>query len=100
MAQQAHHARWVVGVRGLATGVARDVSGVLRVGRGGGWDDDYEEEEEEEEEDNADDDAVSNGLERGGSRAEMEMGKEMEVLYLVQPDGGVKVFERGGGSVG
>lgn len=32
----AHQARLLMGVRELDTGVARDVSGVLRIGRGGG----------------------------------------------------------------
>ena len=32
----AHQARLVLGVRELDTGVARDVSGVVRIGRGGG----------------------------------------------------------------
>lgn len=60
-----------MGVRALETGAARDVSGVLRITRGGGW----EEEEEEGE----------------GT----EMGREVELLYLVGRDGNVKVFERG-----
>lgn len=58
-----------MGVRALETGAARDVSGVLRITRGGGW-------EEEEEE--------------GEGR-----GREVELLYLVGRDGNVKVFERG-----
>jgi elongator complex protein 6 len=33
--QQAHNARSVLGVRELGTGAARDVSGVLRITRGG-----------------------------------------------------------------
>lgn len=60
-----------MGVRALETGAARDVSGVLRITRGGGyggW---------EEEEDGT------------------EMGREVELLYLVGRDGNVKVFERG-----
>jgi len=72
---QAHCARTVIGVRGLDTGVARDVSGVLRIGKGGAWDED-------------------------GEESEVHMEREMEVLYFVQADGGVKVFERGGGDVG
>lgn len=78
---QAHAARWVVGVRGLDTGVARDVSGVIRVTRGGGWDP-----QDEGDGDNP------------GSKAVVD--KEMEVLYFVQGDGGVRVFERGGGEIG
>ncbi|KAK4989925.1 hypothetical protein LTR66_006932 [Elasticomyces elasticus] len=70
--QAAHQARWVLSVRGLDTGVAKDVSGVVRVTKGGGW-------------------------EEGGVGAD---GMEMEALYYVQADGGVRVFERGGGSVG
>lgn len=62
---QAHAARMVMGVRELETGAARDVSGVLRVTRGGGWDDE------------------------GGEVCEKEL------LYLVQRDGNVKVFNRG-----
>lgn len=63
-----------MGVRALETGAARDVSGVLRITRGGGWG--WEEEEEEE------------GMGMG-------MGREVELLYLVGRDGNVKVFERG-----
>lgn len=70
---QAHVARWIVGTRPLDTGVARDVSGVVSVARGGGWDEDGEVE----------------GADEG-----------LEVLYYVQADGGVKVFERGAGDVG
>ena len=60
----------------MDTGKARDVSGVIRVCRGGAWDDDDEEEDEREQK------------------------KELEALYFVQNDGGVKVFERGEASVG
>lgn len=63
-----------MGVRALETGAARDVSGVLRITRGGGWG--WEEEGEEEGEG-------------------MGMGREVELLYLVGRDGNVKVFERG-----
>lgn len=62
----AHQARMVMSVRELDTGSARDVSGVLRVTKGGGW-------------------------EEGGEAVE-----EREVLYFVGNDGGVRVFERGG----
>ncbi|KAK5136143.1 hypothetical protein LTR08_003980 [Meristemomyces frigidus] len=68
--QQAHNARFVAGVRELGTGAARDVSGVLRVTRGGAAYDWCEEDIVEE-------------------------VKEMEALYLVQRDGQAKVFERG-----
>ena len=52
-------------VRELDTGVAKDVSGVLRVSKGAG--------------ESADEGAV----------------EERECLYFVGSDGGVKVFERG-----
>ena len=59
----------IIQLRNLDTGVARDVSGVLRVSRGGAW-------EEEESKD-----AVK--------------WEEKEVLYFIQRDAGVRVFERG-----
>lgn len=64
----AHQANLVLSVRGLDTGVARDVSGALRItGR------------------------VTREMEgRGGAE-----GKEL--LYFIQGNGGVKVFERGSG---
>jgi len=66
---QAHCARTVIGVRGLDTGVARDVSGVLRVTIG--------------------DNAVE-------STQDLQRGvEEKELLYFVGGDGGVRVFERG-----
>jgi elongator complex protein 6 len=74
--QQAHVSKWVLSLRPLDTGKARDVSGVIRVSRGGAWDDDDEEVEEK------------------------EQAKELEALYFVQNDGGVRVFERGEASVG
>lgn len=64
----AHQARLVISLSGLETGAAKDVSGVLRVGRGGA------EEQEEDEED---------------------MIEEREFLYFVSGDGGVRVFEKG-----
>lgn len=78
-AQQGHVARLVVGTRGLETGVARDVSGVLRLARGGGWNDESED------------------LDRKDG---LDQVKDMEVLYHVAQDGSVRVFERGGGDVG
>ncbi|KAI7461481.1 hypothetical protein KC367_g8637 [Hortaea werneckii] len=72
--QQGHGADFVVSARELETGAARDVSGVLRVTRGGAAF------AREEDEDGA------------------EEVREMEALYLVQRDGTVKVFERGAAS--
>lgn len=61
----AHRASMVLQLRTLDTGAAKDVSGVLRVSKGGGFSDSSE--------------AVV----------------EKEVLYFVQRDGGVRVFGRG-----
>ncbi|CZT14435.1 uncharacterized protein RCC_00412 [Ramularia collo-cygni] len=63
---QAHAAQLVLSVRGLDTGAATDVSGVLRATRGGDC----------------------------GDEVEIQEG---ELLYLMQRDGNVKVFERGSG---
>lgn len=67
--QEAHNARFIMSVRELETGAAKDISGVLRVTRGGAA---YNWEGEQPEE-----------------------VKEVEALYLVQRDGNAKVFERG-----
>ncbi|KAM3084158.1 hypothetical protein ACMFMG_001742 [Clarireedia jacksonii] len=68
----AHSADMLISVRELDTGAARDVSGVLRVTRGGqGFS------------------GPENGVENG---TEIE---EKELLYFVGGDGGVRVFERG-----
>ena len=66
----------VISARGLDTGVARDISGVLRISRGG-----YHNVIEDE----------------CKARGELEGAglEEKECLYLVGADGGVKVFERG-----
>ncbi|KAK4693471.1 elongator complex protein 6, partial [Lecanoromycetidae sp. Uapishka_2] len=61
----AHQARTVFSLRGLDTGVARDISGVLRISRGGACEEDDEEVE------------------------------EREFLYFVGGDGGASVIERG-----
>ncbi|OAL56588.1 hypothetical protein IQ07DRAFT_674764 [Pyrenochaeta sp. DS3sAY3a] len=74
----AHMSRRIVGVRVLDTGVARDVSGVVRVTeQSGGWMD------------------LGMGDERGS-----EEGRGREFLYRVGGDGGVRVFERGAGGEG
>ncbi|PQE24282.1 family UPF0405 protein [Rutstroemia sp. NJR-2017a BVV2] len=64
----AHSADMLISVRELDTGAARDVSGVLRVTRGG------------------------QGFVGHGEGKEVE---EKELLYFVGGDGGVRVFERG-----
>ncbi|KAJ5111124.1 hypothetical protein N7532_001659 [Penicillium argentinense] len=61
----AHRARSVMQLRTLETGAARDVSGVLRISRGGGW--------------TVGDDNLD----------------ERELLFYIQRDGGVRVFGRG-----
>ncbi|KAL4884718.1 hypothetical protein BJY04DRAFT_181862 [Aspergillus karnatakaensis] len=66
----AHRAEMVIQLRNLETGAARDVSGVLRVSKGGAWG------------------------QRDSAGAE-ESWEEKEVLYFVQRDGGVSVFGRG-----
>ncbi|KAI9927941.1 hypothetical protein MW887_002793 [Aspergillus wentii] len=65
----AHRAERVMQLRNLETGAARDVSGVLRISKGGAW---------------------------GGSHDNGEGSwDEKEVLYFIQRDGGVSVFGRG-----
>jgi elongator complex protein 6 len=73
--QQVHMALYVMSCRGLETGAAKDVSGVLRVTRGGGA---YESVEDE---------------------GEGQTVKETDMLYLVHRDGMAKVFERGASAV-
>ncbi|KAL4953610.1 hypothetical protein BDW69DRAFT_194713 [Aspergillus filifer] len=65
----AHRAEMVMQLRNLETGAARDVSGILRVSKGGAW----------------------------GQRESVgeDSWEEKEVLYFVQRDGGVSVFGRG-----
>ncbi len=70
LTQQAHNARVVISIRELATGAARDISGVLRVTRS----------------------ACAYGEAEYPEQGAVE---DMEALYLVQRDGGVKVFQRG-----
>ncbi|KAK6435209.1 hypothetical protein LTR95_008604 [Oleoguttula sp. CCFEE 5521] len=71
--QQVHLARLVLGCRELDTGAARDVSGVLRITKGGGWNDD----------------------EHGASERQQvaEELKEGQWRYLVGRDGSVKIVE-------
>ncbi len=72
ISQQAHAAHLIFSCRELATGAARDVSGVLRITPGAGADseDEY------------------------GS-LDGSLTRDFEVLYLVNRDGSVKVFQRG-----
>lgn len=61
----AHQARTIMSARGLDTGVAKDVSGVIRISKG------------------------------AGELADEGDIEEKECLYYVGSDGGVRVFERG-----
>jgi elongator complex protein 6 len=74
LVQQAHNAFFTMSCRELATGAAKDVSGVLRITRGGAV---YTDEAE-------DATAMANNA-----------PQEIETLYLVNRDGSVRVFERG-----
>ncbi|KAL5604378.1 hypothetical protein BROUX41_002350 [Berkeleyomyces rouxiae] len=65
----AHQADTVVSLRMLDTGVAKDVSGVMRITRGGGG---------------------GGGHDAGGLGVD-----EHEYLYYIAADGGVRVFKRG-----
>ncbi|KAF2839053.1 hypothetical protein M501DRAFT_1003602 [Patellaria atrata CBS 101060] len=75
----AHQARFVMSLRLLETGFAKDVSGVIRITVGDR--DDYEDEET-----------------RGNASGESSELVEKEVLYHVGRDGGVNVFERSEGT--
>jgi elongator complex protein 6 len=75
-----HMSRRILGVRVLDTGVARDVSGVVRV-------------TEQRM------DFTSLGFKDEGKESD-ESGKGKEFLYQVKGDGSVKVFERGAGGDG
>ena len=64
-----HEADFVMSLRLLDTGTARDVSGVLRI-------------------------TVGDSIEKAGEDIRRRI-EEKELLYFVGGDGGVKVFERG-----
>ena len=85
--QQAHLSRLILSVRPLATGAARDVSGVLRVTGGGKGFGVYDWEYE--------DDGADSGADADGGDP-VEGLRDAEFLYLVSRDGGVEVFDRGG----
>jgi elongator complex protein 6 len=63
----AHQSSWVMQLRGLDTGAAKDVTGVLRVSRGGSYDED-------------------------STKSRLEEG---EWLYQLKRDGSVRVWSRG-----
>ncbi|KAJ9625389.1 hypothetical protein H2204_010362 [Knufia peltigerae] len=69
MTTQAHQSRWVWQLRGLDTGSAKDVTGVMRVSRGGSMDFDEED--------------------AAGSLTDIER------LYQLKGDGSVRIWSRG-----
>jgi elongator complex protein 6 len=76
-----HMSRRIMGVRVLDTGVARDVSGVIRVTEQRmGW--------------------KELGFEDGVAKNDTDAGRGKEFLYQVKGDGSVRVFERGAGGDG
>lgn len=77
----AHSAQFILSFRPLETGFAADVSGIVRVSRGPGIYD-YG--------DNDDDDVDDDGV-----RMDATELPDVELLYHVSGDGGVRVFERG-----
>jgi elongator complex protein 6 len=77
LVKMGHMSRRILGVRVLDTGVARDVSGVIRVTEQRvGW------------------------MDLGFEGDNGEEGKGKEFLYQVKGDGSVRVFERGAGGEG
>ncbi len=77
LTSSAHHSRWVFQLRGLDTGSAKDVSGVMRVSRGGAS---MEEDE-----------ASASDFARSGVKNLFDA----EWLYQLKGDGSVRVWGRG-----
>lgn len=77
----AHMSRRILGVRVLDTGVARDVSGVVRITEQRSH-------------------FLRSGPNRAGRKDDGDDGRGKEFLYQVKGDGSVKVFERGAGGEG
>ncbi|OAG34052.1 hypothetical protein AYO21_11798 [Fonsecaea monophora] len=77
----AHQSRWVFQLRGLDTGSAKDVSGVVRASKGGG----YEGNENDEH-------APSTTQRRSGDGDDLD---DAEWLYQLKGDGSVRVWGRG-----
>jgi elongator complex protein 6 len=78
LTSMAHQSQWVFQLRGLDTGIAKDVSGVLRVSRGG---------------DVADVDHAS--LEARGYDDTAQSLHDGEWLYHLKGDGSIRVWGRG-----
>lgn len=78
LTSMAHQSRWVWQLRGLDTGSARDVTGVLRISRGG--------------ELNFEEEGIGAGVQPHSKGDHMP---DAEWLYQVKGDGSVKIWSRG-----
>ena len=78
LTSMAHQSQWVFQLRGLDTGGAKDVSGVVRVSRGGAWEDE---------------DQLS-GMNTSNPRSGDNLA-DAEWLYQLKGDGSVRVWGRG-----
>ncbi|KEF58154.1 uncharacterized protein A1O9_06078 [Exophiala aquamarina CBS 119918] len=72
----AHQSQWLFQLRGLDTGTANDVSGVVRVSRGGAEGDDHRD----------------GGMSRGPRQEDLD---DAEWLYQIKGDGSARVWGRG-----
>ncbi|EXJ85393.1 hypothetical protein A1O1_05757 [Capronia coronata CBS 617.96] len=72
----AHSTRWLFQLRGLDTGSANDISGVIRVSRGG-------------------DDSIEFGPNEGQDKNHVQDLVDAEWLYQLKGDGSVRVWARG-----
>ena len=72
----AHEAGLVMSVRGLDTGVARDISGVIRITKAIGW-------------------LKADKYVEASETSQAEALEEREMLFFIGGDGGIAVWERG-----
>ncbi|MCJ1435719.1 hypothetical protein MMC27_005094 [Xylographa pallens] len=72
----AHEAGLVMSVRGLDTGIARDISGVIRITQASGW-------------------LKANKYVQASETSQAESLVEREMLFFIGGDGGIRVWERG-----
>ncbi|MCJ1322802.1 hypothetical protein MMC15_008152 [Xylographa vitiligo] len=72
----AHEAGLVMSVRALDTGVARDISGVIRIVKASGW-------------------PKADKHVQASQTSPAEAVEEREMLYFIAGDGGIRVWERG-----
>lgn len=80
LTSMAHQSKWVFQLRALDTGSAKDVSGVIRVSRGGNFEADEE------------DEIKDTGNARVGGMGDLP---DVEWLYQLKGDGTVKIWGRG-----